>query len=106
MLNFQDIISYGVAVIGCLIGVSGYFSTINAKANKDGQLLERIDQMYRSVEELKAEWKTESKELKAELKENTKGIDRVLDNHTERIIKLEDSIKELKKRVEVNTSAG
>lgn len=89
MVNITDIISYAIAIIGCLIGVSGYLSGLNKKASKDGQVLERIDQMYRSLEE-----------MKIELKERTSGLDRVLDNHTERIIKLEDGLKELRRKIE------
>lgn len=89
MISITDVISYGVAIIGCLIGIFGYLSSINARANKDGQLLERLEQVCRSVDE-----------LKIEVKENNKGVDRVLDNHTERIIKLEDGLKELRKKME------
>lgn len=100
MIHISDVITYAVAVIGCLIGIAGYFSAINVKANKDGQMLERIEHMCRSMEELKTDLKSEVKDLKSEVKENRKGVDRTLDNHTERLIKLEDAMKEMWKKVE------
>lgn len=79
-------ISTLTALIGCAIGVAGFYVGSVSRAKQDGRMLEKIDQCCKGIEDLKAD----NKERNAILSEHSK----ILTSHDE---KLEFLLREINK---------
>ncbi len=59
-MDSQTLILLG-SIIACIIGIATFVSGLNAKAQKDGVLEQKIEQAIKGIEEIKVEVKSTSK---------------------------------------------
>jgi hypothetical protein len=86
-MNVVSIVGCIVGVVSCIVGVSTFVSAQITKAKQDGQLIAKIDQCVKGIEE-----------MKSDLKEHKNKIDGIVDEHGK-------EIAELRVRVEVLENA-
>lgn len=83
-MNVISIIGCVVGVVGCVIGVSTFVSAQMSRAKQDGQLIAKIDQCVKGIEE-----------LKADVKEHNVKTDDVIDEHGKQIVELRTRLEVL-----------
>lgn len=80
-----------VGIIGCVIGVSTFVSSLLNKAQTNGVLEQKIEQALQGIDEIKA-----SQRLSAN---NQSNLSLTVQSHTEKIKNLYTAIDELKGRI-------
>lgn len=75
-------------VIGCAIGIAGFYVGIVSRAKQDGRMLEKIDQCCKGIDE-----------IKKDMKEKNHNFDDVIDEHSQRITRLEAQVTSIFKRL-------
>lgn len=66
-----------VGIVGCVIGVATFVSAQMTRAKQDGQLIAKVDQCVKGIEE-----------LKQDVKERNDKFDAVIDRHDREIAEL------------------
>ncbi len=87
-----SIIGCAVGVIGCIVGVATFVSAQVTKAKQDGVLIAKIDQCVKGIED-----------IKTDMKETNKEVDTVIDEHTREIVELRTQMKEVFKRLNIQS---
>lgn len=80
-----------IGIVGCVIGVSTFVSSLLNKAQTNGALGQKIEQALKGIEEIKAQVKDSAA--------NQSSMSLTVQSHTEQIKNLYKAIDELKARV-------
>lgn len=80
-----------IGVIGCVIGVSTFVSSLLNKAQTNGVLEQKIEQALQGIDEIKAQVKDSA------VNQNSTSL--IVQSHTEQIKTLYKEIEELKMRI-------
>lgn len=83
-----------VGIIGCVIGVSTFVSSLQSKAQNSGVLEQKIEQALQGIDEIKKQVKDSSA--------NQSSVSLIVNSHTEQIKTLYKSIDELKERIGIS----
>lgn len=73
-MNPISLITCAVGIIGCIVGVATFVVGSLTRAKEDGKLLEKVDYLIRSFDELKADTKDHNNSTDEILSEHTKDI--------------------------------
>lgn len=88
MYDINVVIGLICTIVGCLIGVGGFYVGIVSRAKQDGRMLEKISQCCKGIEE-----------IKRDIKEKNNTVDDLIDDHSQRITKLETEVTTIFKRI-------
>lgn len=80
-----------VGIIGCVIGVSTFVSSLLNKAQTNGVIVQKIEQALQWIDEIKTQVK--------ESASNQTSMSLIVQSHTEQIKNLYEAIDELKERL-------
>lgn len=87
-MNPISLITCVVGIIGCIIGVATFTAGSLARAKEDGKLMEKVDYLVRSFDEMKADTKI-----------HNNAIDDILDEHTKDITDLKARMRNVENEV-------
>lgn len=73
-MNTISIIGCVVGIVGCVIGVATFVSAQMSRAKQDGQLIAKVDQCVKGIEELKVDVKERNEKFNDILDEHSKDI--------------------------------
>ena len=80
-----------IGIIGCVIGVSTFISSLLSKAQTNGVLEQKIEQALQGIDEIKTQVKDSAT--------NQNSMSLMVQSHTEQIKNLYKAIDELKARI-------
>ena len=80
-MNTISIIGCVVGIVGCVIGVATFVSAQMSRAKQDGQLIAKVDQCVKGIEE-----------LKNDVKERNDKFNDILDSHSRDIAELKTNM--------------
>lgn len=89
-MNTISLIGCVVGIVGCVIGVATFVSAQMSRAKQDGQLIAKVDQCVKGIEE-----------LKSDVKDRNDKFDKVIDEHSRDITTLKEQMHMVLNKLEL-----